>query len=214
MWCRENIIMQTKGTLWIISAPSGGGKTSLVTALLAQDPELTLSISHTTRAPREGETHGKNYFFVDEATFLSEVKQDTFLEHAQVFQHWYGTSRQWVLTQLSLGKDVILEIDWQGAQTIRQQMPCQSIFILPPSRAVLQSRLEGRQQDSPATIQSRLSKASEEISHYGEYDFLVVNDQFEEALGDLKAIIRANRLTLERQKMAQAASLSALISEE
>lgn len=203
--------MQTQGTLWVISAPSGGGKTSLVNALLAQDPQLTLSVSHTTRAPRVGEVEGKNYFFVDEATFLAEVRENIFLEHAKVFQHWYGTSKQWVLTQLSAGKDVILEIDWQGAQSVRKQMPCQSIFILPPSRDTLRARLEARRQDSEAVIQSRLAEASEEISHYEEYDFLVVNDDFEDALDDLKAIVRANRHTTERQALSQANRIAALL---
>jgi guanylate kinase len=203
--------MQSRGTLWVISAPSGGGKTSLVNALLAQDPHLTLSISHTTRASRAGEVDGKNYFFVDEKTFLDHVAEGLFLEHASVFQHWYGTSQQWVLLQLSEGKDVILEIDWQGAKSIRQQMPCQSIFILPPSQETLRTRLEARRQDSEVVIQARLAEASEEISHYREYDFLVVNDSFEVALADLKAIIRANRLSVARQTIVQADCIATLL---
>lgn len=201
----------SKGTLWIISAPSGGGKTSLVNALLAQDPQLMLSISHTTRAPRSGEEDGLNYFFVDEASFLAAVKQGTFLEHAKVFQHWYGTSQQWVVSQLSEGKDVILEIDWQGAQLIRQQMPSQSIFILPPSREALRTRLQARKQDSEEIIQTRLAEASKEISHYGEYDYLVVNDNFDTALADLAAIIRANRLSLARQERLQSQRIATLL---
>lgn len=200
-----------QGTLWIISAPSGGGKTSLVNALLAQDPQLTLSISHTTRAPRSGEMEGKNYFFVNDKTFLEHVDQGHFLEHAKVFQHSYGTSHQWVMKALAEGKDVILEIDWQGAKSVRTQMPCQSVFILPPSRAILKGRLEARRQDSEAVIQSRLAEASEEISHYSEYDFLVVNDDFEMALIDLKAIIRANRLKTSRQSALLAQDIAALI---
>lgn len=186
--------MSVSGTLYVISAPSGGGKTSLVKALVQQMPDLCVSISHTTRAPRAGETDGVNYFFVDEAHFKQHQEQGHFLEHAKVFSHWYGTSKKWVLAALQAGKDVILEIDWQGARRIKEQMACLSIFILPPSLESLSTRLRERDQDSEAIIQERMSKASEEMSHYPEYDYVVVNDQFESALSDLHAILRTQRL--------------------
>jgi len=186
--------MSVNGTLYVVSAPSGGGKTSLVKALVQQTPDLCVSISHTTRAPRAGETEGVNYFFVDEPHFKLCQEQGHFLEYAKVFSHWYGTSREWVLAALQAGKDVILEIDWQGARRIKEQMECLSIFILPPSLDSLFARLRERDQDSEAIIQERVSKASEEMSHYPEYDYVVVNDQFELALSDLSAILRAQRL--------------------
>lgn len=186
--------MSVRGTLYVISAPSGGGKTSLVKALVQQTPDLCVSISHTTRAPRAGETEGVNYFFVDEPHFKQYQEQGLFLEYAKVFSHWYGTSKEWVLAALQAGKDVILEIDWQGARRIKEQMECLSIFILPPSLESLSTRLRERDQDSEAIIQERMSKASEEMSHYPEYDYVVVNDQFESALSDLHAILRAQRL--------------------
>lgn len=203
--------MKTQGTLWIVSAPSGGGKTSLVNALLRQDPQLTLSISHTTREPRVGETNGKNYFFVDETEFLEAVEAGVFLEHAKVFQHWYGTSKKWVISELAKGKDVILEIDWQGAERIREQLPCQSIFILPPTSEILEKRLKARQQDSETTIESRMAKAKAEMSHYSAYDFVVINDDFETALSDLEAIIAADRLREKRQSKSQAACINTLL---
>jgi guanylate kinase len=186
--------MSVRGTLYVISAPSGGGKTSLVKALVQQTPDLCVSISHTTRAPRAGEAEGVNYFFVDEPHFKQCQEQGLFLEYAKVFSHWYGTSREWVLDALQAGKDVILEIDWQGARRIKEQMECLSIFILPPSLESLSTRLRERDQDSEAIIRERMSKASEEMSHYPEYDYVVVNDQFDSALSDLYAILRAQRL--------------------
>ncbi len=183
------------GTLYIISAPSGAGKTSLVSALLESTEQLAVSVSHTTRAPRPGEIDGVHYWFVDPAAFERMVAAEAFLEHACVFGNFYGTSRVAVEEKLAAGQDVILEIDWQGARQVRDAMPdCVSIFILPPSRAALEARLRGRGQDSDDVIASRMLEAVSEMSHYREYDYLVVNDDFEHALADLKAIIRARRL--------------------
>jgi len=203
--------MNAKGTLYIVSAPSGGGKTSLVNALLANLGNLTVSISHTTRAPRVGEIEGKNYFFVDEATFLQHQNAGVFLEHAKVFNNWYGTSKTWVMTELAKGTDVILEIDWQGARNVKAQMDCVSIFILPPSREVLQKRLVNRSQDSEQIIEARMKQASDEISHYPEYDYIVVNDDFDVALADLMAIINANRLLSPKQEMRHQELLASLV---
>lgn len=186
--------MSIIGTLYVISAPSGGGKTSLVNALLKEIPDVCVSVSHTTRAPRVGEKEGVHYFFVDEKSFLELENSQTFLEHAKVHDHLYGTSKKWVLQQLENGKDVILEIDWQGARHIKEQMPCVSIFILPPSLEALSVRLKERGQDDETIIKARMEKASEEMSHYPEYDYVIVNDNFEPALRDLQAILRAQRL--------------------
>lgn len=203
--------MKIPGTLYIISAPSGGGKTSLVNAMLANLSDMTVSISHTTRAPRVGEIEGKNYFFVDEQTFVRHQEAGIFLEHAKVFNHWYGTSKTWVLEQLAKGTDVILEIDWQGARNVKSQMDCVSIFILPPSRDTLLKRLINRSQDSEAIIQARMEQASQEISHYNEYDYVVVNDDFDVALNDLMSIIHANRLRTPKQQARHESLFNSLI---
>lgn len=192
--------MSIRGTLYIISAPSGGGKTSLVNALVKQAPDICVSISHTTRAPRVGEIEGVNYFFVDEPGFKAYQENGHFLEYAKVFNHWYGTSKEWVLNQLQQGKDVILEIDWQGARRIKEQMECVTIFILPPSLESLSARLRERGQDNEEIIQERMAKASEEMSHYPEYDYVVVNDHFDSALSDLHAILRTQRLRTPAQQ--------------
>lgn len=190
-----------RGTLYIISAPSGAGKTSLVAALLKAVPDAVVSVSHTTRPPREGEVDGQHYHFVDAERFLAMIEDGQFLEHARVFDHYYGTSRSAVEAELEQGRDVILEIDWQGAQQVRRLMPgCQSIFIVPPSREALQERLRTRGKDSETVIERRLSEAVQEMSHYLEYDYLVVNDRFEEALEGLKAIFLANRLHTRTQR--------------
>src|SRR5579884_3074698 len=169
--------MNTLGTLYIISAPSGGGKTSLVKALTASMPNIIVSVSHTTRPKRPGEEDGVNYHFVDQAQFKKLLAEDLFLEHATVFGNYYGTSRRWVEEKLQAGIDVVLEIDWQGAQQVRKLMPkTVSIFILPPSREVLLERLQARDQDNKAVIAKRMAAASNEISHYHEYDYLVIND--------------------------------------
>jgi guanylate kinase len=184
-----------RGTLYTISAPSGAGKTSLVNALLNQgDTRLCVSVSHTTRPRRPGETHGVNYHFVSLEEFLTMRAAGTFLESAEVFGNLYGTSALWVQSQLSSGMDVILEIDWQGADQVRQLIDTKSIFILPPSLETLQQRLDNRGQDDQATIDRRMRQARDEISHYGAADYLIINDDFDTALDDLRAIVRAARL--------------------
>ncbi|MDP2286811.1 MAG: guanylate kinase [Pseudohongiella sp.] len=189
-----------RGTLYTISAPSGAGKTSLVNALLAQgDPHLCVSISHTTRAKRPGETNGVNYHFVDREQFLAMRAEGTFLESAEVFGNLYGTSAVWVQAQLNNGMDVILEIDWQGAAQVSQLIDTKSIFILPPSLETLQQRLNSRGQDDEETINRRMQQARDEISHYGAADYLVINDNFDSALEDLRAIVRAARLERSHQ---------------
>ncbi|HNI36837.1 MAG TPA: guanylate kinase [Pseudomonadales bacterium] len=192
--------MQRRGILYTVFAPSGAGKTSLVKALLDQRPELTVSISHTTRAQRPGEVDGVNYHFTNRETFTGMIERGEFLEQAEVFGNLYGTSQQWVEQTLASGRDVILEIDWQGAQQIRRLMPDNiSIFILPPSLETLLHRLNARGQDDEAVIQRRMAQARDELSHYTEADFLVVNDQFDKALADLVAIVRAQPLRLSDQ---------------
>jgi len=177
--------------VFVVSAPSGGGKTSLVNALLQSDDRVALSVSHTTRAPRPGEQDGVHYHFVDPETFERLVHQDAFLEHARVFDHRYGTGRAAVASQLAAGHDVLLDIDWQGARQVRRSYPAaRSIFILPPSLAVLRKRLEGRGQDSAEVIRRRMAGARAEIDHAAEFDFLVVNDDFDAALEDLRSIVR------------------------
>lgn len=199
--------------LYIISAPSGAGKTSLVDALLKKLSDVRVSVSHTTRPMRPGEQNGVNYNFVSEDEFQREVNEGGFLEHAEVFGNYYGTSQAWVDIQRNQGTDVILEIDWQGAQQVRRLVPeAISVFILPPSRQALRSRLEGRGQDDAAVIERRMAQARDEMSHYAEFDYLVVNDDFEHALQDLKAIFVARRKTLARQQHHLVAKLSDLLS--
>ncbi|MCR9185473.1 MAG: guanylate kinase [Halieaceae bacterium] len=204
--------MKGTGTLYTVSAPSGAGKTSLVNALLARSPALQVSVSHTTRAQRPGEQDGVNYHFVDEATFLGMLEEAEFLEHARVFGNLYGTSQGWVETQLAAGTDVILEIDWQGAAQVKRLLPntC-GIFILPPSREALEQRLTGRGQDDPAVIASRLAEAVEEMSHYVQSDYLVVNNDFETALAELEAIVLSHRLQTPRQQQALSELLQGLL---
>ena len=182
------------GTLFIISAPSGAGKTSLVTKLLGEMDNIQVSVSHTTRASRPGEQDAVNYHFISETEFESMVAGEQFLEHAEVFGNYYGTSREWVQGTLDQGTDVILEIDWQGAQQVREKFARNvSIFILPPSKQALIERLQGRGQDDAAVIEKRIAAATEEMSHYAEADYLVINDDFETALQQLKSIISAKR---------------------
>ncbi len=201
------------GTLYVISAPSGAGKTSLVKALLDTLDGIEVSVSHTTRAMRPGEVDGRDYHFVDAERFLAMVVEGDFLEHAQVFDNYYGTSKQAVQERLQCGRDVILEIDWQGAQQVRKLFPdCRNIFILPPSKAALRERLTGRGQDSEAIIERRLRDAEADMSHYDEFDFVVVNDDFEQALSELRAIVIAQRLSLQRQAMRLRELIAELIS--
>ncbi|MFO7552297.1 MAG: guanylate kinase [Haliea sp.] len=193
--------MSGTGTLYTVSAPSGAGKTSLVNALIARCNQLRVSVSHTTRPQRPGEQDGVNYHFVDEAAFLGMLEQAAFLEHARVFGNLYGTSQAWVEEQLAAGTDVILEIDWQGAEQVKRLLPAtRAIFILPPSRQALEQRLTGRGQDDPDIIASRMAQAVEEMSHYIQSDFLVVNNDFEQALAELEAIVVCQRLQTTRQQ--------------
>jgi guanylate kinase len=184
-----------RAQLYVVSAPSGAGKTSLIQALVARTDSLTVSISHTTRSMRPGEQAGSDYFFVDIPTFEGMVARDEFLEHAQVFGNFYGTSRPAVDCALAAGQDVVLEIDWQGARRIRTLYPqVVTVFILPPSLAELRKRLESRGEDGPDVIARRMQEAAAEASHYPEYEFLVVNQEFARAAEDLHAIVRATRL--------------------
>ena len=205
--------MSSTGTLFTVSAPSGAGKTSLVNALIRRNRELRVSVSHTTRPRRPGETDGVDYHFVDGETFQAMLGRAEFLEHAQVFGNLYGTSQKWVEQQLREGIDVILEIDWQGAQQVKQLMPLtQAIFILPPSRATLKQRLTARGQDDNAIIAARMAEAVEEMSHYVEGDYLVVNQDFDTALAELQAIISCQRLRTSRQQVELAQLLQDLLS--
>jgi guanylate kinase len=183
--------------LYVISAPSGAGKTSLVKALRERLPALRVSTSHTTRPPRPSEQDGREYFFVDNAEFNALVDDGAFLEHARVFDNQYGTSRDQLEDKLAAGHDVVLEIDWQGARQVRASLPdCRSIFILPPSREALRARLTGRQTDSPEVIERRLADAVEDMSHYREFDYVVVNDDFDNAVEDLVQIVAGNGQSL------------------
>ncbi len=200
------------GTLYIISAPSGAGKTSLVKALVECTDDIRVSVSHTTRAMRPGEEDGVNYNFVSVSEFEGMVADNRFLEHAKVFDNYYGTSRDWVDQHLKAGTDVILEIDWQGAQQVRPRMPgCVSIFILPPSREELLKRLRGRGQDSEEIIQRRYQDAVGDMGHCAEYDYVVINDDFDEALIDLAAVVRARRQRYEVQSGRQADLITRLL---
>ncbi len=206
--------MTAKGTLFIVSAPSGAGKTSLVKALVARLDHIRLSVSYTTRPPRPGERDGEDYHFVDEATFQQMVREGAFLEYARVFDHHYGTSRAWLEEQLHAGTDVILEIDWQGARQVRDALPgAVGIFILPPSRETLYQRLRQRGQDDDAVIQRRMRDAVAEMRHYREYDYLVINDRFEQALDELTHIVLAARLRTPIQARRHAALIEALLAE-
>jgi guanylate kinase len=178
-----------KGQLWVIAAPSGAGKTSLVHALLQREPTLRFSISYTTRAPRSSEVDGRDYFFVSKQRFQAMVQEGAFLEHAQVFDNWYGTGREHVTGLLDAGFSVVLEIDWQGARQVRKAFPSQSIFILPPSVAELERRLRGRKTDSEAVIQRRLRDALSDMTHWTEFDHVIVNDDFPTALARLAAVV-------------------------
>jgi guanylate kinase len=178
-----------RGKLFVVAAPSGAGKTSLVRALMKRLPELKFSISYTTRRMRETEQHGRDYFFVDRQEFDRMVDNREFLEHAQVFDNCYGTARAQVESMLEKGENVLLEIDWQGAQQVRRAMPeCRSIFILPPSREALEQRLRGRATDSDDVIARRLRDSIADMSHWNEFDYVVINDDFERATSDLEAI--------------------------
>lgn len=204
--------MNAAGSLFIISAPSGTGKTSLVTAVCKELPHIKKSISHTTRPMRDGEVNGVHYNFVTKDEFKKILATDVFLEHAEVFGNYYGTSRDWVLSTLKQGIDVILEIDWQGALQIRKKMPdAIAIFILPPSSATLRDRLTNRNQDDQQKIVQRLQQAKVEVSHYTEYDYLLVNDDFTLALQQLIEIISAARLRVSHQELVWQSLINELV---
>ncbi len=203
----------TKGTLFVISAASGAGKTSLVKSVLQHASDIEVSVSHTTRAPREGEVDGVDYHFVDKETFQAMVNGSEFIESATVFGNMYGTSRQHIQEQLFKGKDVILEIDWQGARQIRQLMnDCRTIYVVPPSVAALRERLTSRGQDDESVINQRMQEAISEMSHYVEFDYLIINDDFDEARDNLAAIIKGNRMLHEHQQQKHADLLAKLLS--
>ena len=202
-----------RGTLYIVSAPSGAGKTSLVAALLQELEGVVLSVSHTTRKPRPGEVDGQHYHFVSAERFLDMIEAGDLLEHAKVFDNFYGTSRAAVEAQMDAGQDVILEIDWQGARQVRMAIPeAQSIFILPPSRTELERRLRGRGQDDESVIQRRLRDAESDSSHYDEYGYTVVNSDFGQAVRDLASIFRANRLRTPEQAARNRAMIKSLLA--
>ena len=202
----------SQGTLFVVSAPSGAGKTSLVRELVESLDGIQVSVSHTTRERREGEVDGVNYHFVEVPEFEAMIERGEFFEYARVFDNYYGTSRPAVQAALAAGQDVILEIDWQGARQVRQQLPeAVSVFILPPSRDELEHRLSGRGTDEHAVIARRMREAVSEMSHHDEYDYLVINDDFTTALDELRALVVSRRLTRQRAGAAHAALLQALL---
>jgi len=201
---------QMRGSLYVVVAPSGAGKTSLVAGLLEQERNVKLSISYTTRAPRVGEENGRDYHFIDRASFEKMIAAGDFLEYADVYGNYYGTSRRWIESELEGDHDVLLEIDWQGARQVKKLFPHMAgIFILPPSFAELRRRLQGRGKDSPEAIERRMASAREEISHVLEFEYIIVNERFEAALADLVSIVRAARVS----RAQQAIRLARLIEE-
>jgi len=200
------------GCLFVLAAPSGGGKTSLVKALLEREPGMRLSVSYTTREPRPGERDGVDYHFVDEAKFMALKNAGEFLEHAHVHGNWYATSATWLAKEVQAGHDVLLEIDWQGARQVRNLIPGSVlIFILPPSLASLRERLQKRGQDSDAVITRRMEAAREEMRHCGEFDYVIMNQDFARAVDDLSVIVRAARLAAPRQQVRHAALIADLL---
>ena len=200
------------GNLYVVAAPSGAGKTTLVRLLLDGQQDIRLSISYTTRDPRPGEENGREYHFVDTAEFRSMIDRHDFLEWAEVHGNFYGTSQKWIADQLAAGVDVLLEIDWQGAQQVRSLFPAAiGIFILPPSMEELTRRLTGRGTDSSSVIARRLAAAQAEMRHVGEFDYVIINDSLEQALDDLRAVVRASRLNLNAQRARHAALFARMI---
>ena len=204
--------MAMRGTLFIVAAPSGAGKSTLVNALLARDPDICLSVSYTSRPPRPSEVDGEHYHYVDEVEFQRMIANGDFFEHAMVHGDWKGTARQSVEPHLAQGRDVLLEIDWQGARQVRAMIPdAVSVFILPPSKAALEERMRKRGQDSEAVIAQRLAAAREEMSHYGEFDYVIVNEVFELAVAEMCSIFTASRLRKDAQVARHARLLTSLL---
>ncbi|MDR7133582.1 guanylate kinase [Lysobacter niastensis] len=202
-----------RGTLFIVAAPSGAGKSSIVNAVLARDPNICLSISFTSRQPRPGERHAEHYHFVSAQEFEAMVEAGDFFESARVHGDWKGTARQSVEPQLATGKDVLLEIDWQGARQVRSKVPdAVSVFILPPSREALEQRMQSRGQDSEEVIAQRLAAAREEMSHYGEFDYVIVNEHFPVAVDEMCAIFTASRLRRDQQVARHSRLITALLA--
>lgn len=201
-----------RGLMLVLSSPSGAGKTTISRALLKTDDHLTMSISVTTRAPRPGEEHGKDYFFVTEAEYHKMVKNGELLEHARVFDNFYGTPRSYVERQLAAGRDVLFDIDWQGTQQLKASAggDLVSVFILPPSIADLEKRLRGRAQDSDEVVQRRMSRAADEMSHWPEYDYVVVNRDVEQSIGQVQSILTAERLRQRRRAAGLVAFVNAM----
>lgn len=203
-----------RGNLFILSAPSGAGKSSLITALLKRHADMKVSVSHTTRQPRPGEENAVHYHFVTVDAFKALIDKNDFFEWAQVFENYYGTSKQAIETQLANGIDVFLDIDWQGARQVRELTPdVQTIFIVPPSKAELESRLNNRGQDSADVIASRMAKAQAETSHYNEYDYMIINDDFDTALSELETIVLSHRLKQSNQALKYQHLLTDLLKE-
>lgn len=207
--------MSRRGTLYIVAAPSGAGKSSIVNAVLSRDAQIALSISFTSRAPRPGERHAQHYNFVSADEFKGMIRAGDFFEYAQVHGDWKGTARQSVEPQLCAGKDVLLEIDWQGARQVREKVPdAVSVFILPPSRAALEERMRKRGQDSEDVIRQRLAAAREEMSHYEDFDYVIVNEVFDTAVDEMCAIFAASRLRREAQAERHEGLIAALLAED
>lgn len=204
---------QFSGSLYIVAAPSGGGKTSLVKKLVSELDDIAMSLSHTTREKRRGEQDGVDYCFIPEQTFQEMIKANEFVEYANVFGHYYGTSLKQIKARLQAGIDVVLDIDWQGARQIRQQFAdAVSIFVIPPSLDVLKQRLTTRRRDDEAVIQKRMKSAQDELAHFAEFDYLIVNEDFSKAANQLRSIVVAHRLRMSRQRVSQRQLLSFLLS--
>jgi len=200
------------GHLYVVAAPSGAGKTTLVRLLFEKDPGIRVSISTTTRAPRPGEEDGREYHFVDVQSFLEMVSRGEFLEWAEVHGNYYGTSKRWIEAQMSAGNDVLLEIDWQGAQQVRKSFPeAVGIFILPPSLEALKQRLSGRGTDSAEIIARRIAAARDEMRHVDEFDYVIINDDLQQALGNLMCVVSASRLQYKTQRQRHAALFATLL---